>query len=1085
MNPPRDPSSEIPTWRGLPSDAQAGSFAEARSLKRELLEELRADWDRGTPRPPEELLKRWPGDPAGDPDVASLLFEDYCQREKHSVNSPNPNIEEYGERFPDHKDSLQGLFRDHALLKSLAGGDPSRGSSTRLALPSVGDEVFDFRLRKELGRGAFARVFLAEQTGLADRPVVLKVSAIDGDEPQTLAQLQHTNIVPIYSVHEDAKAGLRVVCMPYFGGESLSRILRALWAADAPPRSGAQLAQALAQIQSQPPDTSDGAFPAEAGANGNAHAVAAAGVEGDPALPGNPGPLDELCSRTFVQAAVWITARLAEALQHAHDRGILHRDIKPSNILLAADGQPMLLDFNLAQQARNAQAAATLGGTVAYMAPEHLRALAARDPALARLVDHRADIYSLGMVLFEMLAGESPFDQSASYSPLPALIEAMAVERSRSIPSLRRQRPDVPWSLESIARKCLDPEPRQRYQRAAHLAEDLRCFLEDRPLRHAPELSWRERASKWRRRHPRLTTSGTVTAAAAAVLITAFTALAGTRSQLAAALLQVVSGERAKALQRKDEFQLTHQRALCLVHTTTELNDNVRQGLEECKKALALYDVLGRDDWQAQGSWQRLPPGDRESLAEDVRELLLVLARAESYLASPAADPALPRGIAAALLPLAAAGPRGIPICGATVASLGAGYSVWGSMAGRERAASEALRQALALVERADAIPGLQPSAALWEDRALYLGRLGDTQASAAARAQAKALPPVTMRDHYELARTHAFNRRYPEAVAELQRALELNPRHYWSWLQQGICHEELGEYALAVGDFSACIALWPEFAWGHFNRGRILNQLGKKTEALADLTAALRLDPRFTHAYFNRGLIALDLGRPREALADLDRAAALGQDDARLHACRGVALEGLGRHEEADDAFARAWRRDPNNPVLLVAFAFAVSARLPAEAEGAFTRVLRVDARNQRAFYGLGMLAAKGERQSQEALLFFTRALELDPSFVEARRGRANVLAHQGQWAWARQDIDWAVKVDPSGVTLYAGACVYALIAAKCPDPIQAQAAGDHALVLLGAAFEQGYGRDRAVADSDLAGVHQRPDFARLVSDD
>src|SRR5205823_14985823 len=89
--------------------------------------------------------------------------------------------------------------------------------------------LFRSSLRQELGRGAFARVFLAEQPDLARRPVVLKVSGIDGDEPQTLAQLQHTHIVPIYSVHEDARAGLRAVCLPYFGGASLSRVLEALW----------------------------------------------------------------------------------------------------------------------------------------------------------------------------------------------------------------------------------------------------------------------------------------------------------------------------------------------------------------------------------------------------------------------------------------------------------------------------------------------------------------------------------------------------------------------------------------------------------------------------------------------------------------------------------------------------------------------------------------------------------------------------------------------------------------------------------------------------------------------------------------
>src|SRR5262249_26244619 len=153
-------------------------------------------------------------------------------------------------------------------------------------------------------------------------------------------------------------------------------------------------------------------------------------------------------------------------------------DIKSSNILLGADGTPMLLDFNLARDlhSNQAQATAILGGTVAYMSPEHLRALAAKDPALDRQVDERSDIYSLGMVLYEILTGRDPFNQSPKYSTLPLLIELMAVERTQSIPSLRERRSDVPWGLESIARKCLAAEPAERYQRAEHLAEDLRRF---------------------------------------------------------------------------------------------------------------------------------------------------------------------------------------------------------------------------------------------------------------------------------------------------------------------------------------------------------------------------------------------------------------------------------------------------------------------------------------------------------------------------------------------------------------------------------------------------------------------------------
>ncbi len=159
-----------------------------------------------------------------------------------------------------------------------------------------------------------------------------------------------------------------------------------------------------------------------------------------------------------------------------------------------------------------------MGGTLAYMAPEHLRAMAARDPALAGQVDHRSDIYSLGMVLYEMVVGHKPFDESASNPPMPALLEAMAVERAKVVPSVREHRPDVAWGMEYILRKCLHPDPQERYQQADHLAEDLRALLADRPLRHASGLSIVERLRQWARRHPRLTTGGIVGAVAGTLL---------------------------------------------------------------------------------------------------------------------------------------------------------------------------------------------------------------------------------------------------------------------------------------------------------------------------------------------------------------------------------------------------------------------------------------------------------------------------------------------------------------------------------------------------------------------------------------
>jgi eukaryotic-like serine/threonine-protein kinase len=1017
-------------WRSQGSD-----FAQLRSLKRDLLAELRAGWEQDNPPRPEDLLERWPCPQGDDHDAASLLFEDYMQRQGAAGNgtsdpdisvNPQASVEallpEYERRFPKQADSLAQLVQHHALLQSFATpgtGKSDRTSSLQLALPGVGDEVFDFRLRHELGRGAFARVFLAEQTGLADRPVVLKVSAIEGDEPQTLAQLQHTNIVPIYSVHDDAKAGLRAVCMPYFGGASLSSVLKKLRAESPRPLSGNQLVEALVSVQTP---SWDG--PSWGGSPEPSHGTNQSTRN---------GALEALRGRKYIQTTVWLIARLAQALQHAHERGVLHRDIKPSNILLAADGQPMLLDFNLAQNTHHAQAAATLGGTVAYMSPEHLRALAKRDTALARQVDNRADIYSLGMVLFEMLAGKSPFDQSASYSPLPALIEAMAVERSRTLPSLKSRRGDVPWSLESIARKCLAPDPARRYQQAEHLAEDLQRFLEDRPLKHAPELSWRERAAKWARRHPRLTASSGISGVAAFLLLTGGSILIGTRAELEASQARAYEAEGAEALQRMQAFEIDHQLALCLVNTTTDRKDHIAQGIAACEQALERYGILDRGAWQEHRDWRRLVPSDQRALAEDAREVLLLLARGTVYQNQARAD------------------------------------------------AKEVLQAALALVDRAEAIQGLPPSPALWDDRAYYLRHIGDDIGSATASAKARTLPPAGARDHYWRATSLAFTRQYKEAITELDQALRVNPRHYWSWLQRGICHVEINEQALAVGDFNACIALWPEFAWGYFNRGNVLDQLGKKSEALADYTLALGRDPDLTSAYLNRALVYLDTGRPAPALADLDQAAAKGADDVNLHAGRGLALEALGRHQEADKAFQDAWQRDSENVPMLVAYGFAISQRSPQKARAAFAKALERQPRNTRAIYGLGMLAAARARASQEALTLFTLAVEVDPSFIEARRSRANVLAHRAEWELARQEIDWCVKTDPSAPTLYAAACVYSLTAAKNSNAVMAKWSAERAIELLAAALERGYGREVFASDDDLAGIRSHPKWVEL----
>lgn len=982
----------------------SSDFLEARTIKREILAELRESWLLNKPSTPEDLLARWPGNPQGDDDIAALLFEDFCRRIE---NGDHVSEQDYEQRFPEHGPSFVKLKQRQDFFRAVGAKNDT------LALPSTGDELFGFRLDSALGQGAFARVFLARQTGLAGRPVVLKVSTIVGDEPQTLAQLQHTHIVPIYSLHENTQAGLRAVCMPYFGGATLGEILSAAWAANNRPTRGEQIVSALARVQAPQigPDE-----PTESG-------------------------LSILNGLSYDRAAAWIAARLAEALEHAHQRGVLHRDIKPSNILLSSDGQPMLLDFNLASNAQENQAQATLGGTVAYMAPEHLRALISGNQAAAKQVDQRSDVYALGMVLFEMLAGRGPFEHKASYSPLREVVAAMAEERGQTAPSLRLAGIAVPWSLESIVRRCLAPDPARRYQSAGELTEDLKRFLEDRPLRHAPELSLKERLGKWLRRHPRLTSSGTVVAASFFMLIAIGVIFFGVRERLHA----------AQARERRQSFEASTVRALWYLNTTAEIHDHLAQGLDENEAALDQYGVLDRDDWQQHPDWRRLDGDVRQRLAEDVCELLVLRAWAR--------------------------------VCGAP-------------------AKREVLREALALLDRAEAIEGLPPLQALWRDRAMYLEKLGETEQAKQAANRALRLQPASALDHYLLATSLARKGKpgYARAVAELDRALLLNPRHYWSLLQRGICHQELGEHhraagehllaagehLLAVADFSTCIGLWPDFAWGYFNRGCALDQSGKRTQALADYSAALERDPDFVLAYVNRGLARFEERQFAAALSDFDAARARGHDDARLHSGRGVALEGLRRHRDADQAFALAAARlaavaPAQRSRLRWVYGFAVNERLPAAAREAFEAVLADDPKQPQALYGLAMLDAR-QGETTRALEHFDRALEADPNFIDARRFRAVLRARIGEIARAQQDIEFCLEREPaSGVTLYNAACVYALISKHSENAGELRR---HALAHLKHAFHAGYGQDKAATDTDLANLRGDQVFQRLLNE-
>ena len=270
----------------------------------------------------------------------------------------------------------------------------------------AGGAIDDFDLFALLGKGAFARVVLARQRSM-QRLVALKVSGESGAEPQTLAQLDHPHIVRVFDQRSMPERGLRLLYMQYVSGGTLQSVLDVLRRTPAAERDGNMLLRAVDEAVAQ-----RGESP-----------------------PAGSALRDRLAAGTWPEAVCWLGARLAEALAYAHRQGVLHRDVKPANVLLTSEASPKLADFNVSFSCKldGANPAAFFGGSLAYMSPEQLEAFNPahdRDPAD---LDGRADLYSLCVVLWELLAGRRPFRDDALGEDWGKMLARMTEQRREGV----------------------------------------------------------------------------------------------------------------------------------------------------------------------------------------------------------------------------------------------------------------------------------------------------------------------------------------------------------------------------------------------------------------------------------------------------------------------------------------------------------------------------------------------------------------------------------------------------------------------------------------------------------------------------
>ena len=386
----------------------------------------------------------------------------------------------------------------------------------------------DFQIIREVGRGGMGVLYEAHQLSI-DRRVALKVlpfaATLDArqlkrfkNEAQAAAQLHHNQIVPVYAVGCDR--GVHYYAMQFIDGQSLAEIIQELRELS-PPQSGEQ----------REPQT-EGSRPA--GAVGNPTTWINSTVEARTGIVTPRSSILDPRSSTCFRAAAELIAQAALALEHAHQLGVVHRDIKPANLLVDASGNLWVTDFGLAR-GRTEQGltrSEDLVGTLRYMSPEQ---------ALAKhgLVDHRTDIYSLGVTLYEVLTLE-PAYAGSDRDDLLRQIAACAPRPPR------RLRPSVPVALETIVLKAIAREPERRYASAQDLADDLQRFLENRPIRAVRPTLW-ERLTKWCGRHKPVLIGAAVLGTLAAVGLVVATILVWREKEAAKASAAEAEIQRQRA----------------------------------------------------------------------------------------------------------------------------------------------------------------------------------------------------------------------------------------------------------------------------------------------------------------------------------------------------------------------------------------------------------------------------------------------------------------------------------------------------------------------------------------------------------
>ncbi len=792
----------------------------------------------------EGYLQRFP-ELRGDRDAVTILaFEDYRLR-KLAGEPVRPEV--YANRFgvpiddwprPQHEDPSTQRVAAQIDTKWEATHDDVTPTVIPI-FPEEGEQLGEFQLVSEMGRGAFASVWLARQEGLADRPVVLKLTSGISLEPQLLARLQHTHIVPIYSTHQHG--ALQAICMPYLGACTLQDVVRALRTtpggdsqetiSDRLPHTGRCFVDQLDNAHRQIDQQIEQQAQTQASAKSAREAGKLRAVIGEQ-FRGFAAEREAFRSMRFESACLQIILQAALGLQHAHRHGIVHSDLKPANLLFSADGRVMLLDFNLSRQvAADRTARSLIGGTVPYLAPEHIRALMEGAP-----VEQAADVYSLGVILYELLTGSLPRPVShlAGNTDLSELLKAAA----SPIRPPRQLNPRITPATETLVLRMLEPSVSRRLQRVDQVCEDLQRQLANRPLRHVPNRSLAERLQKWQRRHPRLSSA------------TSVALLCG----LLVSLMAGIAWRTSLAARRADAHRVAQQAIIRLpeVRSLVSLPLYDRRLLTR-GQALAESSVAPFITWQAGvPQWDRrrlqMASAMEKNLERELSEHLYLAADAARQLSDTADG---------------------------------------------EPQRTALANRALQWNHLADELARSSPANARERDshlRAIGLLRQGRIAEAIPVLEQLRSASPFDLSLWLLLGNAYAQQGRLSEAEACYTTSVVMSTDSLLPHFLRGLCRLEMGDDMGAERDFTLALERDPMFAPAFVNRSIARRRLGKQRAAIDDLNEALSAGATQTRIYFMRSEIWKELGNQQQAQEDYREGLQRNPQDPQSFVRRGLA---------------------------------------------------------------------------------------------------------------------------------------------------------------------------------------------------